>query len=321
MHASIAVLGASGYSGGELLRLATEHPGLHVAAVSGDSTQGQHLSAVHPHLAGKLDLDLAGAQEVAGADVDVLFSCLPSGVLGDLLDGVGARFVIDLSDEHRGSADWAYGLTEFASDALPSPRVANPGCYPTAVLLALLPFASAGLIEGPVIVDAMSGVSGAGRAATDRFLFSNLHADVSAYGTTEHRHVPEMERGLSVLGGLDAQVSFTPHLVPIARGLLATIRAPLVGELDDVEATDVLRRAYKEAHFVTVVEEWPAVKAVAGSNAAHVHARVDKRNGLLIAAGAIDNLGKGAAGQAIQNANLCLGFPEDAGLTSIGVWP
>jgi N-acetyl-gamma-glutamyl-phosphate reductase len=245
---------------------------------------------------------------------------LPSGEL-ESLGPIRAGTVVDLSDEHRGDEEWTYGLTEFARGSLPAPRVANPGCYPTAALLSLVPFARAGAIEAPVIVDAMSGVSGAGRKAEDRFLFANLSGDVTAYGDAFHRHVPEIERGLAVLGGLEATVSFTPHLIPIPRGLVTTARARLRYPLDDAGAVAVLRDAYEGERFVRVIEQWPAAKSVAGSNGAVVSARVDRRGGWLIASAAIDNLGKGASGQALQNANLCLGFDETAGLSAAGVWP
>ncbi len=179
---------------------------------------------------------------------------------------------------------------------------------------------SAGCIDGPVIVDAMSGISGAGRKLEDRLLAAVADGNVGAYGSTQHRHVPEMEAALSRLGDATA-ISFTPHLVPIARGLLATARARLRTGLDDEGALAILNSAYEAEPFVTVTADWPSTKAVSGSNHAHVSARVDARNGLLICSAAIDNLGKGAAGQAIQNANRILGLEETTGLESLGVWP
>lgn len=231
--------------------------------------------------------------------------------------------VIDLSDDFRADAEWTYGLTEFSRTAVAaSTRVANPGCYPTAALLCLVPFARAGLLaDDVVVIDALSGVSGAGRRAEDRLLFSGLHGNALAYGTTQHRHIPEIERGLQSYGGRALSVSFTPHLVPMARGLLVTARATLATDLDDGGALDVLRGAYEHERFVHATAEWPQTKAVAGSNHAHVSARVDARNALLVASCAIDNLGKGAAGQAVQNANVLLGLDEATGLQGAGVWP
>ena len=179
----------------------------------------------------------------------------------------------------------------------------------------------AGVITGPITVDAMSGTSGAGQDVDKAFLFSALHGSVAAYGTTEHRHVAEMERGLKRFGGLDAGLSFTPHLVPMARGLLATCRARLTGDMTDADATDILKSAYDAEPFVTVMDTWPATKAVAGTNRVLVSAKVDSRNDLLVCSAAIDNLGKGAAGQAIQNANVVLGLDESAGLEQVAAWP
>lgn len=321
MGYSVGIIGASGYVGGELLRLLAGHPSFHVVAVSGGRSAGSSVADVHPHLSGTTDV-FGTAADLLKGDFDLVFSCLPSGELGPLLDGFpGSTTIVDLSDEHRAAPDWVYGLTEFARDSLPATRIANPGCYPTATLLAILPFVAAGMVSGPVLIDGMSGVSGAGRKAEDRLLFAGLHGDLMAYGTTEHRHVPEIERCLARVSGRQMTISFTPHLVPLARGLLVTVRAPLSGSTDDAEALDVLRQRYGPEPFVEVVEEWPRVKAVAGSNRAHVHGRVDQRSGHLVCSVAIDNLGKGAAGQAIQNANLCFGLPEEAGLQSLGVWP
>ncbi|MFP5297780.1 MAG: N-acetyl-gamma-glutamyl-phosphate reductase [Actinomycetota bacterium] len=321
MGTTVGVLGASGYTGGELLRLLASHPVFEVVSVSADRQLGRRIGDVHPHLRGNLDLELVPASDTASAAVDVLFSCLPSGHLGGLLAGVEAEVVVDLSDEHRADPGWVYGLTEYARDLLPAPRVANPGCYPTATLLALLPFVKAGVVSGPAIVDAMSGVSGAGRKAEDHLSLASLHGDVGAYGTVEHRHIPEMERALARVSERPIEVSFTPHLIPVARGLLVTARLNLISDLDDAGALNVLSEAYRDEPFVHVDETWPTPKSVAGSNGARVSARVDGRVGMLICSASIDNLGKGAAGQAIQNANLCCGLPETTGLTAVGVWP
>jgi N-acetyl-gamma-glutamyl-phosphate reductase len=252
---------------------------------------------------------------------DVVFSCLPSGELRSHLGSTDA-LIVDLSDDNRADPAWTYGLTEFNRSALTSGApIANPGCYPTAALLALVPFARAGIIAPPIVVDAMSGVSGAGRKSEDRLSFSVLDASASAYGSVEHRHVPEIERGLAAFGGLLTGVSFTPHLVPFPRGLLVTARARLSKSMTDAEALGVLRAAFEDEPFVWPIEDWPATKAVAGSNRALVSARVDERNGWIVCSAAIDNLVKGAAGQALQNANIALGLDERTGLDLVGVWP
>jgi N-acetyl-gamma-glutamyl-phosphate reductase len=322
MGHSVSVLGASGYVGGELVRLLAGHPALSVARLGGRSSQMGEVAAIHPHLLG-LDMGrLASLEETAATPADVCFSCLPSGALQDLIPLVAAPVVIDLSGDHRAAPGWLYGLVEMVRNDIPrSGQIANPGCYPTAVLLALVPFARAGVISGPITVDALSGTSGAGQDVDKAYLFSALHGSAAAYGDTEHRHIPEMERGLKSLGGLDCTVSFTPHLVPMARGLLATCRVPVMDGVTDADVLTVLSEAYADEPFVTVVDAWPATKAVAGTNRALVTARVDVRNGLLISSSAIDNLGKGAAGQALQNANVVLGLDERAGLEQVAAWP
>lgn len=329
MGHSASVLGASGYSGGELLRLLASHPALEVACVAADRSRGRSLTEAHPHLVSsclgiRRDESLsifAPPSDAVGAEVDVLFSCLPSGALNELGDPA-ASVVVDLSDDHRADPDWVYGLTEHARAELPeATRIANPGCYPTASLLCLIPFASAGLIEGPVVIDAISGASGAGRQAGDEYSLASLTGSIKAYGATTHRHVPEIERALAHFGGMSATVSFTPHLAPMARGLLVTARAKLLHELDDAAALAVLESAYGGEGFIEVTDRWPETKALSGSNRASVSARVDGRAGFLVCSCAIDNLGKGAAGQALQNANLALGLDEALGLSAVGVWP
>jgi N-acetyl-gamma-glutamyl-phosphate reductase len=258
--------------------------------------------------------------DALAADVDVCFCCLPSG--SPEARSAKAGIVVDLSDTHRDDPGWTYGLPEFGrAEIRTASRIANPGCYPTAVQIALAPFVKAGVVGDLAIVDAISGVSGAGRREEDRLLFANLTGDVGAYGSGTHRHVPEMEAGLARYGGASVSVSFTPHLAPIARGLLATCRMPLKGDLDDEGARAILEGAYAGEPFVWVIDGWPAPKAVAGSNHVHVSARVDGRTGWLVASAALDNLGKGAAGQAIQNANLASDLPETMGLEALGVWP
>ena len=318
MGAAAVVLGASGYTGGELLRLLAGHPAISVVAAAAGSWAGRSVAEAHPHLGDDGQLELVPVEDALGAG-EVCFSCLPHGTFPQHAGRVAAPVVVDLGDDFRADPAWSYGLPELAGP--PGAHVANPGCYPTAALLSLVPFARSGVVGGPVIVDALSGVSGAGRSADDRLLFSNVTGGAAAYGTVDHRHVAEIERGLAAYGGLDATVSFTPHLAPMARGLLVTARAPLTSPLDDDAALAILTEAYADTPFVSVVEEWPATKHVAGTNRARVSARVDTRAGLLVCSAAIDNLGKGAAGQAVQNANLALGLDETTGLEGIAVCP
>lgn len=323
MGAQAIVLGASGYTGGELLRILAGHPALRVSAVAGGTRAGRAVTEVHPALGpAAADLVLGAASDVAARDADVCFSCLPSGELAGLLGEIEAAVVVDLADGFRGDTGWVYGLTELArSELADASRIANPGCYPTATLLALIPFGRAELVDGPVIVDALSGTSGAGRKPEANLMLAELHGGAGAYGTVHHRHVPEMERGLARFGGLDAPVSFTPHLVPMARGVLVTARTRLRDQLTTEEALGVLRDAYANEPFVTVTEAWPQTKWAAGTNRVFVSARVDDRIGMLISSAALDNLGKGAAGQAVQNANVALGQDEACGLEGTGLWP
>jgi N-acetyl-gamma-glutamyl-phosphate reductase len=320
MGTSCVVLGASGFSGAELLRLLAAHPTLTVGAISGDRNAGKDVSAVHPHLFP--GSPLVTLDEAFVYPAEVCFSCLPHGTGRSLLAGAEFELIVDLAEDHRHAQGWTYGLPELDRESLgAAARVANPGCYPTASLLALVPFARAGLISGAIAIDALSGYSGAGRLSEDRLLFASADAGAAAYGSIPHRHVAEIEAGLSLFGGLDLIVSFTPHLVPMSRGVLVTARAPLSTELDSADAVEVLRDHYRDEPFVRVLDEWPGTKAVLGSNSAHVSAHVDERAGLLICSAAIDNLGKGAAGQAVQNSNICLGLDEDLGLSNLGVWP
>ncbi|MDQ4025112.1 MAG: N-acetyl-gamma-glutamyl-phosphate reductase [Actinomycetota bacterium] len=320
MGATAAVLGASGYTGAEVLRLLAGHPAIEVVAASAERRAGLPLGDVLPHLRDRVDVELTTVAEAAGS-AEVCFSCLPHGTLPAHLADVSAGVVVDLAGDFRAAADWTYGLPELRHGAPVGGRVANPGCYPTAALLCLVPFARARSITGPVVIDALSGISGAGRAAQDHLLFANVSGGASAYGTVAHRHVAEIERGLSAFGGMETTVSFTPHLVPMARGVLVTARALLASPTTDDAALEVLQRAYAGEAFVHVSAGWPSTKTVAGSNDAIVSVRVDARAGYLVCSAAIDNLGKGAAGQAVQNANIALGLEETTGLEGIAVWP
>lgn len=320
MGATAAVLGASGYAGGELLRLLAGHPVISVGAVSGHSSSGESLDSVHPNLTGVFDLALEPVVDAASG-AEICFSCLPHGVLPEHLERLRCDLVVDLAQDFRLHEDWVYGLPEIdRSGSAGASRIANPGCYPTAALLALVPFARAGWIEAPVVIDALSGASGAGRAPRDGLLFSTLDGGAAAYGSVPHRHVAEIERGLSDFGDTTATVSFTPHLVPMSRGLLVTCRFEASVPSDEA-ALEILREAYDREPFVEVTQQWPATKPVAGTNRALVSARVDERAGYVITSCAIDNLGKGAAGQALQNANLALGLEEVTGLEAIAPWP
>jgi N-acetyl-gamma-glutamyl-phosphate reductase len=343
----VAVVGASGYAGGELLRLIAGHPHLELTLATADSSAGKSVGDLHPNLAGHpalAGLIFEPHSAVKQADVDLAFLALPSGQSAPVAAGIDDSVaIVDLGPDFRlaDPADWGRhyegvhagrwvtGLPELPGNRpfiVNAARVAAPGCYATAVIVALAPLVAAGLVSpADVVVVAASGTSGAGRSLRTDLLGSEVMGSVSAYqaGGT-HRHTPEIEQALAEAGGPGARVSFTPVLAPMARGILATCTARLspagagTGEL-----TSALAQAYSGEPFVTVLPagRWPATAAVAGSNAVHLQVAADARSGRATVCCAIDNLGKGAAGQAIQNANLMLGLPETAGLSAIGVAP
>ena len=330
-----AILGASGYVGGELLRLVSGHPELHATRLFGDSKAGQALGQVHPHLAAACPE--AVVEKFVGVldDIDLVFAALPHGhsqsVAAAILErgipfvDLGADFRLDDATTYErwyGEAHQApqlldrfvYGIPELNRDAIRgSKAVAAAGCYATAAILTLKPLVDAGLVDPEgLIVDAASGVSGAGRELKESTAFNTVDGSFSAYGLLNHRHTAEMEMALG------ATLLFTPHLVPMNRGILATCYAEATGQGDPL---DVLKSAYAEEPFVHVIADPPATKWVAGSNGCQLTARYDERTGRVLALSAIDNLGKGAAGQMIQCANLMFGFEETASLTPVGVYP
>lgn len=353
------IVGASGYGGVELVRLLTSHPGIDVEVVAAHGQAGEPVANLFPNLAGDRHFDAIDPDELAA--LDVVFLATPHGPaldLGAVLHDAGTR-VVDLSAAFRLSADgfgtWYHDVhprpdlaagddaaatsTVYGLPELPDPAggvrdaggatlrdrireatlVANPGCYPTATLLGLAPLAS--LIEpGTIVVDAKSGTSGAGRPAKDHLHFSHVHGDLVTYGAPAHRHTGEIERWLPADLGA---ITFTPHLVPMSRGLLATCYGTLVDGTSATDVQDALHATYDHEPFVHVLASgtFPHTKALAGSNGCQLSAVVDERTDRVTVTSAIDNLGKGAAGQAIQNANLLLGLEETTGLTAIGMYP
>jgi N-acetyl-gamma-glutamyl-phosphate reductase len=334
-----AILGASGFVGGELLRLCAGHPDLRPVKLFGDSKAGAAVGAVHPQLAGLYaEINIERFDPAALEGVDLIFAALPHGQSQALAPAILERGVpfVDLGADFRlasaaSYAQWygephhapeligafAYGIPEINRDAIRTARaVAAAGCYPTAAILALKPFADAGLITpGTVIVDAASGVSGAGRAATEATAFATVEGSFTAYGLLNHRHTAEMEQAL---GG---PLLFTPHLAPMSRGILATCYAQATRPLGTDEPLQLLREAYAAEPFVHVTEDPPATKSITGSNSVHLTARYDARTGRILAIAALDNLVKGAAGQMVQCANLMLGLGETEGLPVCGLQP
>ena len=338
----VAVAGASGYAGGELLRLLLGHPAVEIGALTGASNAGEALGSLQPHLVPLADRVLEETNAGTLAGHDVVFLALPHGASGPLAAELGEQvLVIDcgadfrLADpsawerfyggDHAGT--WPYGLPELPGQREQlsgATRVAVPGCYPTVSTLSLVPAVAAGLVEPDVVVVAASGTSGAGKAAKAHLLGSEVMGNVSAYGVGGvHRHTPEITQNLSGLGAGPVRVSFTPMLVPMPRGILATCSAPLH---DGVTADDV-RAAYEKAYgdepFVHLLPEgqWPQTKSVTGSNAVHLQVTVDEDARRLVAVGAVDNLAKGTAGAAVQCMNLALGLDESLGLSSVGLAP
>lgn len=341
MGHSVAVLGASGYAGGELVRFVDVHDELDLVYLGAHSKAGGVLGDVHPQLANP-DRPLGTHELEAIPAVDLVFLALPHGAsweLGHALAERGSR-VVDLGSDyrldnnHRYSAAygsehrlpdqlgvWQYGLPELF-DLLGATRVAAPGCYPTAVLLSIVPLIRAGLVDhGTIVADCLSGVSGAGRSLTEDLLFGNVAEGVRAYGVTTHRHRPEIEMAIEQATGDHYPVVFTPHLIPMQRGELATVTARAVEGVTQDDLRTVLHEAYEDTPFVDVIDRPPQTRWVVGSNRALVTAFLDEPTGMVVAQGAIDNLVKGAAGQAVQAANIMLGLDETAGLPISGWMP
>ena len=325
MSIRVGIVGVSGYGGGEALRLCAAHPAFEVSYVAGDSTAGQRLAERFPSLGGKLaELVIQKWDPAALPDLDVLVASLPTGESKEALARIPASTkIVDIGGDHRYVPGWTYGLADVWPDEIRGgSRIANPGCYPAATLTALAPLLAEKLIEPHgIVIDAKSGVSGTGRGAGDsRFGYAEVNEDVVAYGLLEHVHVPEMVRTISRLAGEEAQgLVFTPHLVPMTRGILATIYAR--GKTTTERCLAAAKAFYADRPFVRVTAKPPHTKWATGSNVAFVSYAADPARNLVVALGAIDNLGKGAAGQALQNANLVTGQPVTAGLAGAALWP
>ncbi len=339
----IAVLGASGYTGADLVRLALTHPDIEIAALSANAKAGQAIADVWPHFAMFPGLPrLVRAEDVDWRGIDVVFGCLPHATSAQLLAGIDGPRIVDLSADFRLKdaatyADWyggahpapallpgaIYGLTEFARGALPEARlVACPGCYPTAVLLGLLPLVEAGLIAPErITINALSGVSGAGRSLKEANLFAEVAEAVAPYAIGRHRHMPEIEQELARRAGAGVTVSFTPHLVPMNRGELVTMIVETPRPVADLRAA--LTDLYAAEPFVHLLPDGvaPATRMVRGSNHVVVNVFADRVAGRAIVVVAIDNLVKGSSGQALQNMNVMLGRPETMGLEAAPLFP
>lgn len=344
----IGVVGASGYTGADLVRLAACHPHIEMVALTAHTHAGKPLEHVFPHL-GRLDLpDLVTVDAVDWAEMDVVFCCLPHGtsqtVVARLLKDFQSIRVVDLSADFRLrdpglyerwygrghdavdlQREAVYGLTEHYREAIGSARlVACPGCYPTAALMLLLPLVQAGLIDaGDLVIDAKSGISGAGRAPKENVLFAEAGEGLSPYGVGRHRHAPEIEQELSIAARDEVVVSFTPHLVPMSRGELVTCYARLVGGATADALRARLAAVYERETFVRVLPKgkWPGTQHVRGSNFMLLSVEEDRISGRVVLFSVLDNLVKGSSGQALQNMNIMFGFEESLGLTQYPLFP
>ena len=339
---SAAVVGASGYAGGEVLRLLLGHPHIEIGVLTGGDNAGTPLGELQPHLLPLADRVLAPTEVGSLGGHEVVFLALPHGRSAAIAEQLGQDVVVidcgadfrladsALWEQFYGSphaGTWPYGLPELPGQRAllqAARRIAVPGCYPTISTLALAPAVAAGLVHPDVVVVAASGTSGAGKSLKPNLLGSEVMGNASAYAVGGgHRHTPEIVQNLSTLTASTVRVSFTPMLVPMSRGILATCSAPLASAITAEAAYDAYRAAYAEEPFVHVLPcgSWPQTKAVAGSNAVHLQVTVDQSAGRLVAVGAIDNLTKGTAGAAVQCMNLALGLPETTGLSTVGVAP
>lgn len=346
MTKRVGVVGASGYTGAELLRLLHAHPHLELVAATGDSKAGTRIADLYPSLAaayGERTYDSYDVDLVDG--LDLVFCGLPHGVSQGVIPEMRGRVghIVDLGsdfrlhdeslyptwygDEHQHPSlldEFVYGLPELFRDKIAGAElIAATGCNAATAVFALAPLLDAGLVDGNgLIVDLITGVSGAGRPPKENTTFCTVDENVTAYGLLTHRHTPEIEQALTERTGVATSVLFTPHLVPMNRGILATCYGrPVRDGLTTADVLEVMANFYADEPFMVVDERSPSTKATLGSNVVHLTARVDPRTGHIVALAALDNLMKGASGMAVQCANLALGLPENAGLTSIGVYP
>jgi N-acetyl-gamma-glutamyl-phosphate reductase len=341
----VGILGASGYTGGELIRLLANHDQMEVAFLTAERRAGQKLAAVFPHLAALEVPELIKIGEVDYSALDVVFCCLPHGTTQEVIAGLPSHLkIVDLSADFRLNdpavyAEWyghdhravalqheaVYGLTELKRDEIKAARlVANPGCYPTGPQLALAPLLAAGhIMPEDIIIDAKSGVSGAGREPKTNTLFAEVGEGVQAYGVASHRHAPEIEQGLSEAAGQPVAVNFTPHLMPMNRGILASIYVRMAEDAKISDLRNSLHQSYDSEPFVHVVAEGvsPATRDVRGSNQCRIGLFADRLPGRAILLTVIDNLVKGASGQALQNMNLMCGLAETTGLNQAPMFP
>lgn len=342
---NVAILGASGYTGGELVRLLSHHPNVAIAAMTAERHAGQPMGKVFPHLAHIALPPLVKIQDAKLDKVDAAFLALPHGLTQEVAVALPKHLkIVDLSADFRLSdvatyAKWyghehkapemqkgaVYGITELKRDQIKkSSLIANPGCYPTSAQLPLVPLLAAKLIDADdIVIDAKSGVTGAGREAKEANLYAEVTEGIHAYGVANHRHAPEIEQGLSEAAGKSVLVNFTPHLMPMSRGILSTIYVKLAKGATADDLRETLKKRYASEHFVKVLAEGatPATRHVRGTNFCHIAVFADRVPGRAIVISVIDNLVKGASGQAVQNFNVVFGLPEATSLEQEALFP
>lgn len=324
MSIRVGIVGISGFGGGEALRLIASHPSFELVYAAGEGSAGSRLVDRFPGVPAKLAALVIEKWDPATLPkLDVLFASLPTGASAQALARVPKEVkIVDIGGDHRYAEGWAYGLADIWPARIEGQtRVANPGCFPAATLSALAPLLAGKLIEpGNIVIDAKTGISGAGRGGDSKFGYAESNENLQPYGLLRHVHMPEIATTIERLsGGSATGLVFTPHLVPMTRGILVTIYAR--GRATTAECLDAARRFYAGRAFVRVTDTPPQTKWATGSNLAFVGYAADPGRELVIAMGVVDNLGKGAAGQAVQNANLICGLPETAGLEGLPVWP
>ncbi len=340
----VGIVGATGYTGSELVRLLSQHPDVTIEFVTSESQAGNKIQKIHPHLLDIVDIDLISVKEIGNLDPDLVFLALPHGVSMNFLKdhGLDKFAIIDLSGDFRFSsrgiyeewynknhiapqymADSVYGLPELFRDKIRNARlVANPGCYPTSAILPLAPLIKHGLIHpSSIVVDSKSGVTGAGAKPKQGLHFPNVFGNFTAYSLINHRHTPEIESTLQNYTGYSTEVLFTPHLLPIDRGILTTTYSTPKKPVNRDLVEELFHSVYEKEHFVRVFDEPPSIKNIRGSNYCDIYATYDERTNKIITVSTIDNLVKGAAGQAVQNMNIMFGLIESTGLKHIPLNP
>ncbi|MEX0929021.1 MAG: N-acetyl-gamma-glutamyl-phosphate reductase [Balneolales bacterium] len=341
---NVAIIGATGYTGSELLRILISHPTVNIHAVTSNTHAGKKLTEIHPQFKGLLDMELIAMSDLRPDELDLILLALPHGVSMDFVkDADYSRCkIVDLSGDFRldsagvyeswyglkhnfpqGIDDAVYGLPElFRSKIKESHLIANPGCFPTGSILPLTPLIARGVVKpSGIVIDAKTGVTGAGAKPKLNTHFPNASENFSAYGLKKHRHTPEIQGTVSAFAGQDITVTFTPHLLPVNRGILTSLYADATGDFSDEELQTILSDFYKNEPFIRIVDHPPVLQQVRGTNYCDIFATCDERTNKIITISVIDNLVKGAAGAAVQNMNLALGLNETDGLTLMPAMP